>query len=63
MFRDTYPDFEAVEAQIRRARLERSLAIAQMIATGIDALFRGAKALKASLEANFRRVELKLSHR
>lgn len=63
MFRDTYPDFEAVEAQIRRARLERSLAIAQMIATGIDAVFRAAKSLKASLEANFRRAELKTAHR
>ena len=62
-FRETYPDFEVIEEQIRRARLERSLAIAQMIATGIDYTMRGFRALKSSIEANFRRVELHTAHR
>lgn len=42
-FRNSYPDYVAIEKHIRRARLERSLAIAQMIAGGIDALWRLAR--------------------
>ena len=30
-FKDAYPDYVAIEEHIRRAHLERSLAIAQMI--------------------------------
>jgi hypothetical protein len=34
-FKDAYPDFAAVEAHIRRARAERSVAVATLICTGI----------------------------
>lgn len=42
-FSQTYPDFAAIEAQVKRARVERSLAIAQMIANGLAALGRMVK--------------------
>ena len=49
-FAKTYPDFAAIEGHVRRARVERSLAIAQMIASAITAigrLFRRAEQAEA----------------
>ena len=39
-FAKTYPDFAAIEGHVRRARVERSLAIAQMIAAAVTAVGR-----------------------
>ena len=39
-FAKTYPDFAAIEGHVRRARVERSLAIAQMIAGAAAAIGR-----------------------
>lgn len=39
-FAKTYPDFATIEGHVRRARVERSLAIAQMIADGVTAIGR-----------------------
>jgi hypothetical protein len=40
-FKETYPDFVPIEEHIRRARLERSLAMAQLIADSVDYFSRG----------------------
>ena len=47
-FKETYPDFAAVEGHIRRARAERSLYIAMAITNGLVALGRGFKRLAAA---------------
>lgn len=39
-FAKTYPDFAAIEGHVRRARVERSLAIAQGIASAVTAIGR-----------------------
>ena len=39
-FKTDYPDFTAIEGQVRRARVERSLAIAQAIGTTLAAVSR-----------------------
>jgi hypothetical protein len=39
-FSQDYPDFAAIEAHVKRARAERSLAIAQYFANAIMALGR-----------------------
>jgi hypothetical protein len=39
-FKQTHPDFAAIEAHIRNARVERSLVIGQMIANGLAACGR-----------------------
>ena len=39
-FAKTYPDFAAIEGHIRAARVERSLALAQMIANAVTAIGR-----------------------
>lgn len=39
-FKTRHPDFEAIEAHIKRARIERSLVIGQMISNGIFAVAR-----------------------
>ena len=44
-FIEKYPDYTAIEAHIRRARAERSVAIARMIAAAIEGTFRGLKRL------------------
>jgi len=40
-FQKRYPDFASIEAQIRQAHAERSVAIAAALADGIVAAFRG----------------------
>ena len=44
-----YPDYAVIEAHIQRARLERSLAVSQMIVSGLEAIGRGVKSLVASI--------------
>ena len=44
-FNEKYPEYKAVEAHIRRAHAERSVAIAHMIATAIESTYRGLKRL------------------
>ena len=39
-FAKTHPDFAVIEGHIRRARVERSLAIAEMIAGAVTAVGR-----------------------
>ncbi len=43
-FKDRYPDYATIEEHIRRARIERSLAIAQMLADAIAAVMKGLRA-------------------
>ena len=50
-FRETYPDFAAIEEHIKKARAERSLAIAQFIADAIVDSIGGIKKLARSLGA------------
>ena len=50
-FRETYPDFAAIEGHIKRARAERSLAIAQFLADLIGDSINGLKKLARSLGA------------
>ena len=40
-FKETYPEYAAIEHHIRRARAERSVAIAHAIAGFIDVVGRG----------------------
>jgi len=40
-FKDSYPEYVAIEDHIRRARVERSLAIAQMIADMAEITIKG----------------------
>ena len=42
-FKNSYPDFAAIEAHIRRARVERSVAIAQFLADALVGTWRGLK--------------------
>ena len=44
-FRTNYPEYAAIEEHIRRARAERSVAIAHMLANAIDATVRGVRSI------------------
>ena len=48
-FKETYPDFAAIEAHIKRARVERSLAMAVLLADIIDGTWRGLKKVGAGI--------------
>jgi hypothetical protein len=48
-FKDTYPDFAAIEAHVRQARAERSVAVAQYFAEGVLSLGRGLRSLARSM--------------
>jgi hypothetical protein len=48
-FKNSYPDFAAIEAHIRRARVERSVAIAQFLADAVVGTWRGLRKMGASL--------------
>ena len=52
-FRNSYPDFAAIEAHIKRARVERSVAIAQFLADAIVGTWRGLMKIGAAA-ANFK---------
>ena len=47
-FKDKYPDFAAIEDHIRRARAERSVAIATWLANAVLAVSGGIKRLVES---------------
>lgn len=47
-FKSRYPDFAAIERQVRQARAERSVAIATACANAIMAAGRGLKRLAAA---------------
>jgi hypothetical protein len=47
-FKNNYPDFASIEAHIRHARAERSVAIASLLAAAILATVRGIKRLAAA---------------
>ena len=46
-------DYESIEAHIRRARIERSVAMAQVFADGADALGRGISRVVGSVLTGF----------
>ena len=46
-------DYESIEAHIRRARIERSVAMAQVFANGSDALGRGIGRVVAAVIGSF----------
>ena len=48
-FKTDYPDFATIEAHIRRARVERSVAIAQFLAEAIMGAGRGLKQIGAAI--------------
>ena len=48
-FRNSYPDFAAIEEHIKRARVERSVAIAQFLADMIVGTWRGLKNIGAAV--------------
>jgi hypothetical protein len=59
-FKDQYPDFAAVEQLIHRARAERAVALANIIANAIVAVGRGLRALISagtSRAADLRAIE------
>jgi hypothetical protein len=44
-FKDNYPDFAAIEEHVKKARTERSLAIAQMFVASVLSMGRGLRNL------------------
>ena len=48
-FKDTYPDFAVIEKHIKRARVERSVALAQVFADAITSIGRGLRNLGDSM--------------
>ena len=42
-FTEKYPEYTSIEAHIRRAHAERSIAVAHMIASAVEAAARGLK--------------------
>lgn len=47
-----YPDFDVIDAHIRRARAERSVVLAGLIAAGIDAAIRVSRGFARRIAAN-----------
>ena len=48
-FSTEYPEYRSIEEHIRRARAERAVAVAHMIANAIDATVRGFRQLRAGI--------------
>lgn len=48
-FQKDYPEYAAIEAHIRRARIERSVAISHALVAAGESIVRGLKRLAASL--------------
>lgn len=44
-FKNDYPDYAVIESHIRRARVERAVAVAHAMVSVVDAIVRGAKRL------------------
>ena len=51
-----HPDYSVIASHIHRARIERSVYVAQLVVRGLEAVARGLRAAKQSLEANFHAV-------
>jgi hypothetical protein len=51
-FSTEYPEYAVIEAHIRRARIERSVAVAHALVGAFEATVRGARRLAASLGRN-----------
>jgi len=58
--KNEYPDFAAIDEQIRRARLERSLAVSQMIVSLGESIGRG---LRRAFDALGRGLDAELDRR
>ncbi len=50
-FKTTYPEYAEIETHIRRARIERSVAIAHAIAGLVNTIVRGTRRLADSMAA------------
>jgi len=50
-FKTTYPEYAPIEEHIRRARIERSVAIAHAIAGLVDTIVRGTRKIAESMSA------------
>jgi hypothetical protein len=48
-FRKDYPEFAAIESHIRRARIERSVAVSQALVAAGAGIVRGLKRLASSM--------------
>jgi phosphate/sulfate permease len=51
-FKQNYPDFAAIEKHIHKARVERSVAVAEWLAAAIVSFSRGLKNLAGSMGRN-----------
>ena len=51
----TRPDFAVIEEHIRRARIERAVAVSQLLVAGIQVTVRGLRAVKSMIRSSFRR--------
>ena len=57
---ENYPNFEVIEEHVRRARIERSLVISQMIVAAIQAIVAGVRKAKAAMDV---RMDAELERR
>ena len=56
-FKTEYPDFATIEEHIRRARIERSVAIASLLSVAVVKGINGVKSLFAKANEAFDRAE------
>ena len=62
-FKHEYPDYAVIEAHIRRARIERSVVVSQMIVDAITGVGRGLKWLVSRATAARRPLKANLAGR
>ena len=62
-FKHEYPDYAVIEAHIRRARIERSVVVSQMIVAAITGVGRGLKWLVARVATARRPMKANLAAR
>jgi hypothetical protein len=48
-FKESYPDFAAIEGHVRKARAERSVYVAQLLVDSVMSLGRGLRILSESM--------------
>jgi hypothetical protein len=48
-FKNDYPEYAVIEEHIRRARAERSVVIAHMLANAVEAVVRGIRRIVAEM--------------
>ncbi|HUP31051.1 MAG TPA: hypothetical protein VM122_12815 [Usitatibacter sp.] len=51
-FKNEYPEYAVIEQHIRRARIERSVAVSHALIAAGESIVRGLKRLAASLGSN-----------